>query len=124
MISGIIEGFYGPPWSHETRLDFIDFLAAHGGNTYVWAAKLEPRHRELWAEDFTYEELNQFGELASRHAGVQVLIGLTPGSQATSDQLTKKLRPVIEHGCYGIVLLTIFRYLMRRRSTANWPTDS
>ena len=23
MISGIIEGFYGPPWSHETRLDFI-----------------------------------------------------------------------------------------------------
>ena len=123
MISGIIEGFYGPPWSHETRLDFIDFLAAHGGNTYVWAAKLEPHHRELWAEDFTNEELNQFGELAGRQADVQVLIGLTPGSQATSDQLTKKLRPVIEHGCHGIVLsfddLPVLDAAKKHRELAN-----
>ena len=76
MISGIIEGFYGPPWSHETRLDFIDFLAAHGGKTYVWAAKLEPRHRDLWADDFTIEELAQFAELATQQDSVQVLIGL------------------------------------------------
>lgn len=123
MISGIIEGFYGPPWSHETRLDFIDFLAAHGGNTYVWAAKLEPRHRDLWADEFTSEELRQFGELASRHASVQVLIGLTPGAQATSEQLVNKLRPVVEHGCHGIVLsfddLPVLDAATKHRDLAN-----
>ena len=123
MISGTVEGFYGPPWTHEARLDFIDFLAAHGGNTYVWAAKLEPRHRDLWADDFSGEELIQFGELASRHASVQVLIGLTPGTQATSEQLVNKLRPVVDHGCHGIVLtfddLPVLDAATKHRALAN-----
>ncbi len=123
MISGIIEGFYGPPWTHETRLDFIDFLADHGGNTYVWAAKLEPRHRELWAEPFTSEELAQFAELAIRRESVQVLIGLTPGSDATSEQLINKLRPVIANGCHGVVLsfddLPVLDAATKHRDLAN-----
>jgi hyaluronoglucosaminidase len=123
MISGIIEGFYGPPWSHETRLDFIDFLADHGGNTYVWAAKLEPRHRELWAEPFTSDELAQFAELASQQEAVQVLIGLTPGSDATSEQLINKMRPVIEIGCHGVVLsfddLPVLDAAAKHRDLAN-----
>jgi len=123
MISGIIEGFYGPPWTHETRLDFIDFLAEHGGNTYVWAAKLEPRHRELWAEPFTSEELAQFAELAIRRESVQVLIGLTPGSDATSVQLVNKLRPVIKNGCHGVVLsfddLPVLDAATKHRELAN-----
>lgn len=123
MISGIIEGFYGPPWSHETRLDFIDFLADHGGNTYVWAAKLEPRHRDLWADDFTSDELGQFAELASHCKSVQVLIGLTPGSQATVEQLISKLRPAIDNGCNGIVLsfddLPVLDAATKHRDLAN-----
>ena len=123
MISGIIEGFYGPPWSHETRLDFIDFLAEHGGTTYVWAAKLEPRHRELWAEPFTSEELAQFAELSIRQESVQVIIGLTPGSEATSEQLINKLRPVIENGCHGVVLsfddLPVLDAATKHRDLAN-----
>lgn len=123
MISGIIEGFYGPPWSHETRLDFIDFLADHGGNTYVWAAKLEPRHRDLWADDFTSDELGQLAELASHCKSVQVLIGLTPGSQATVEQLISKLRPAIDNGCNGIVLsfddLPVLDAATKHRDLAN-----
>ena len=123
MISGIIEGFYGPPWSHEARLDFLDFLAEHGGNTYVWAAKLEPRHRELWAEPFTSDELTQFYELASHQESVQVLIGLTPGSDATSEQLINKMRPVIEIGCHGVVLsfddLPVLDAATKHRDLAN-----
>ena len=45
-ISGVIEGFYGPPWTHEQRIDWIDRLAGWGMTHYVWAAKAEPRHRE------------------------------------------------------------------------------
>ena len=127
MISGIIEGFYGPPWSHETRLDFIDFLAVHGGNTYVWAAKLEPRHRELWAEPFTSDELAQFAELASQQESVQVLIGLTPGSDATTEQLINKMRPVIDNGCQGVVLsfddLPVLDAATKHRDLANVLID-
>lgn len=104
MIAGIIEGFYGPPWSHASRLSFIDFLAAHGGNTYVWAAKLEPRHRELWNEPFTANELEQFRQLSSHHPDVQVLIGITPGPGGTTEDLIIKLQPAIDCGCHGIVL--------------------
>ena len=34
-IRGVIEGFYGTPWSDEQRLDIIDFLAAHRFNTFL-----------------------------------------------------------------------------------------
>ena len=123
MISGIIEGFYGPPWSHDARLDFLDFLVEHGGNTYVWAAKLEPRHREKWAEAFTDSELHQFSELAQRHQQVQVLIGITPGSEATTKQLADKLRPAVERGCHGIVLsfddLPVLNAATKHRDLAN-----
>jgi hypothetical protein len=123
MISGIIEGFYGPPWSHDARLDFLDFLVEHGGNTYVWAAKLEPRHREKWAEAFTDSELHQFSELAQRQQQVQVLIGITPGSEATTKQLADKLRPAVERGCHGIVLsfddLPVLNAATKHRDLAN-----
>jgi len=123
MISGIIEGFYGPPWSHDARLDFLDFLVEHGGNTYVWAAKLEPRHRERWAEAFTDSELHQFSELAQRQQQVQVLIGITPGSEATTKQLADKLRPAVERGCHGIVLsfddLPVLNAATKHRDLAN-----
>ena len=36
---GIVEGFYGTPWSHEARLDAITFLAPRGLNAYVYAPK-------------------------------------------------------------------------------------
>jgi len=104
MIAGIIEGFYGPPWTHQERLQNIDLLAEYGGNTYVWAAKLEPRHRQLWAEPFTELELTEFAELAIRQKTVQVLIGLTPGADATTEQVINKLQPAINHGCHGVVL--------------------
>ena len=104
MIAGIIEGFYGPPWTHQERLRNIDLLAEYGGNSYVWAAKLEPRHRQLWAEPFTELELAEFAELSIRQKTVQVLIGLTPGADATTEQVINKLQPAIDHGCHGVVL--------------------
>ena len=71
-ISGVIEGFYGPPWTHDDRLAWIDRLCTWGMTHYVWAAKQEPRHRDDWAAPFTDDELVGFGELARRteHGGV------------------------------------------------------
>jgi hypothetical protein len=103
-IIGIIEGFYGDPYSHVARLGIIDTIAEWGWNTYVWAAKLEPRHREQWDMPFTPEELEQFAELSARQATVNFVIGLTPGSGATNEQVVDKLRPAIDVGAAAVVL--------------------
>lgn len=103
-ISGVIEGFYGPPWTHDERLECIDFLGAHDMNTYVWAAKSEPRHRDEWSEPFTEDECRQFDELCSRHPDVGVSVALTPGSGASHDDVVSKMRPAVECGVSAITL--------------------
>lgn len=103
-IFGVIEGFYGTPWSHAERLACIDTMVQFGWNTYVWAAKLEPRHRAEWNEPFTAEELVQFSELAHRSSSVTCAIGLTPGDGATPEDVVRKLAPAVQVGCSAVVL--------------------
>ena len=38
-IRGVIEGFYGNPWTHEQRLDCIRFIGRHGMNTSCTARR-------------------------------------------------------------------------------------
>ena len=101
---GVIEGFYGDPWSHAERLTCIDAMAGWGANAYVWAPKSEPRHRDAWADAFTAQEVTQFAELIARDERVMVSIALTPGSTATIDDITAKLGPVVAAGCRTVTL--------------------
>lgn len=105
MIAGVIEGFYGTPWTTAERLSCIETLDAHGANAYVWAGKSEPRHRDLWRDAFTVDELCDFARLATHRPNVGVHIGLTPGADATTDDLIAKLRPTIDAGARGVALL-------------------
>jgi hyaluronoglucosaminidase len=104
LIAGVIEGFYGPPWSHADRLATIDLLAEHGGNWYVWAPKAAPRHRDAWREPFSADEIDEFGGLARRRTGVRVSVGLTPGPDATTDEVIAKLQPVVDARVQGLTL--------------------
>lgn len=49
---GIVEGFYGRPWTRAARLRFIDFMAFAGFNSYIYAPKDDPFHREKWREQY------------------------------------------------------------------------
>jgi len=85
---GLIEGFYGPPWSWDARDRMIDFLAAHGFDLYVYAPKDDPLHRARWRDPLPEEELARFERLA-RHAadaGVELSYGLSPIDMAQGDQ--------------------------------------
>ena len=44
-VRGVVEGFYGTPWTHDARLEVISFLAARGMNAYAYAPKDDARHR-------------------------------------------------------------------------------
>jgi hyaluronoglucosaminidase len=80
-VRGVIEGFYGPPWSHEERLDLIEFCAREGFNTWVHAPKDDPYHRERWRDPYPDEELERFAELveAADRQGVDFAYAISPG---------------------------------------------
>src|SRR5574343_290671 len=81
FLSGVIEGFYGPPWSHEERLRLFDLLHAPGLNTYVYAPKDDLKHRALWRELYSAAEAAALGTLirSARERGVQFRYALSPG---------------------------------------------
>jgi len=49
---GVIEGFYGPPWSHQDRLDILAFMEEVGLADYVYAPKDDPYHRARWRDPY------------------------------------------------------------------------
>lgn len=64
---GVVEGFYGNPWSHETRLSLLDFMGRHKMNSYVYGPKDDPYHRTPnWRKPYPKEEGNKIRELAER----------------------------------------------------------
>ena len=77
----MIEGFYGPPWSHAERLGLIAFCGLHGLNTWVHAPKDDPYHRKLWREPYPDPELERLSELVREadRQGVEVAYALAPG---------------------------------------------
>jgi hyaluronoglucosaminidase len=78
---GSIEGFYGTPWSHADRLDHLDYLGAHRMNTYEYAPKDDPYHREQWRDPYPADKLAELGELVNRARGnkVDFTFALSPG---------------------------------------------
>ena len=78
---GVIEGFYGTPWTHEDRLWLIERLGAWGMNAYVYAPKDDPLHRERWREPYPTQAVGQFRELVTcgLEHGVRVGFAVSPG---------------------------------------------
>jgi len=53
---GIVEGFFGPPWSMRHRRAVFGFGAMRGMNTYLYAPKDDLYHRERWREPYPKDE--------------------------------------------------------------------
>jgi hyaluronoglucosaminidase len=78
---GVIEGFYGTPWSHQARLDVIEFAGAQKMNTYIYSPKDDPLLRDKWRELYTDQELEELQELIDAAAAnhVRFSYALSPG---------------------------------------------
>lgn len=77
---GIIEGFFGRPWSWAQRAEAVRFLAPHGYRFYLYAPKADAHLRRRWQEPYPEAELAElaaFRELC-RAEGVRFGIGLSP----------------------------------------------
>ncbi|MER7741582.1 beta-N-acetylglucosaminidase domain-containing protein [Streptomyces sp. NPDC096538] len=80
-LRGTIEGFYGQPWTHAERLDQMDFYGDVKANTYIYAPKDDPYHRDKWREPYPAEKLAELGELVDRATAnhVRFTFAVSPG---------------------------------------------
>ncbi|NGP43496.1 hypothetical protein G4V62_00390 [Bacillaceae bacterium SIJ1] len=78
---GTIEGFYGEPWSHEKRLDQMRFYGEQKMNTYVYAPKDDPYHRDKWRVPYPEEKLAELEELVNEASSqhVDFVFTISPG---------------------------------------------
>ncbi len=61
---GVVEGFYGTPWSHEVRMSLIDFYGDYKLNSYLYGPKDDPYHSSpKWREPYPEKEAQQIKEL-------------------------------------------------------------
>lgn len=112
-IRGIIEGFYDTPWSFEARKDMLVFLGTHKMNTYVYAPKDDPYHREKWRSPYPADKLTEMKELvqAAQRNYVDFIFAISPGvsiqftSETDWEALCKKTTAMIEIGVTHFALL-------------------
>ncbi|MBL0388614.1 beta-N-acetylglucosaminidase domain-containing protein [Tumebacillus sp. ITR2] len=83
-VRGVIEGFYGKPWSQEQRLDMLSFLGQHHMNTYVYAPKDDPYQRLKWGDLYPAEDAARMKALAKQaeSSGVKFVYSISPGLPA------------------------------------------
>lgn len=112
-VRGIVEGFYGAPWSHAARLDAVSMLAPHGLNAYVYAPKDDTKHRADWRVPYDTEERARFRDLAAHAAahdarfGFAISPGLDVDYESPDDRasILAKLTQLLDAGVPWFLLL-------------------
>uniref|UniRef100_A0A671SI98 Protein O-GlcNAcase n=1 Tax=Sinocyclocheilus anshuiensis TaxID=1608454 RepID=A0A671SI98_9TELE len=113
FITGVVEGFYGRPWTMEQRKELFRRQQKWGLNTYLYAPKDDYKHRMFWREMYSVEEAEQLTTLisAAKEHGIEFIYAISPGLDITfSNQkevstLKRKLDQVSHFGCKSFALL-------------------
>ncbi|WP_128431279.1 beta-N-acetylglucosaminidase domain-containing protein [Streptomyces cyaneus] len=105
-LRGVIEGFYGTPWSHAERLAQLDFYGRTKQNVYVYSPKDDDYLRARWRDEYPPAELAKLTELVDRARAnhVRFTYALSPGlsvcysSDADIKALTAKFDSLYDIG--------------------------
>ncbi len=113
FLAGVIEGFYGEPWSLAERFELFEWMADWGLNTYLYAPKDDLKHRSLWRELYSAAEAAALGEVirADQQRGLRFIYALSPGldirysNEAELLHLKKRFEQMLALGCRHFALL-------------------
>lgn len=113
FISGVIEGFYGQPWSRAERLQLFGWMRDWGLNTYLYAPKDDLKLRARWREAYSADELSSLRELINAAAahGVEFTYALSPGldirysSESDLETVQRRFQQLIDLGARSFALL-------------------
>jgi len=109
-VQGIIEGFYGPPWDWDVRREVCAALAEAGMDTYVYAPKDDPLHRDRWRDPYDDATLEDFAALVeddTLRVGFSISPGLSIDTSSHDDRaaLLAKIDQVLAVGISLVGLL-------------------
>lgn len=111
--SGVIEGFYGPPWEQFERLELFDWMARWELNTYLYAPKDDLKQRVLWRELYSAPEQESFRALiaACKDRNIRFVYAISPGldirysSESEIQLLQARFEQMLALGCEHFSLL-------------------
>ncbi|MFD9412535.1 beta-N-acetylglucosaminidase domain-containing protein [Streptomyces sp. NPDC059989] len=80
-VRGIVEGFYGQPWTQEQRLAQLDFMGRTKQNRLLLAPGDDPYRTTSWRQEYPRERQEEFRALAERARANRVVLAwaVTPG---------------------------------------------
>ena len=113
LLVGIIEGFYGQPWTHAERIELFDWMAAWGLNSYLYAPKDDLKHRAIWRELYSDSEAERLRQLIQgcHQRKIRFIYALSPGldirysNYAELDALRIRFQQLLGLGCQDFSLL-------------------
>ena len=105
---GIIEGYYGVPYSAEVSQDLFRFMARYKMNMYMYGAKSDPYHSQKWADPYPTSitsEQRKLGYLSQRmlrditktahQCKVNFIWAIHPGSAFTNSSNTDVISKIM-----------------------------
>ncbi|MGL4911633.1 MAG: protein O-GlcNAcase, partial [Romboutsia sp.] len=132
-LSGVIEGFYGTPWTHKNRLDCIRFIGNQKMNTYMYAPKDDLYHRDKWRDLYPEIKVLEFKEILNEckknHVEFHYMIAPGKDFDFTIEEdyivLKQKLMQLIELGVnkFG-VLMDDIEYRINDKAKRNFKTPA
>ena len=113
FLTGVVEGFYGTPWTFAERTQLFAWMTSGGLNTYLYAPKDDLLHRALWRQPYGEPAADELRTLidGARARGVEFIYGLSPGldigyaSDADRARLLERYGQMRSLGCRHIALL-------------------
>lgn len=84
-IRGVIEGFYGQPWSDQARKELFAFMGEHRMNTYIYSPKDDNYLRKNWRDLYPDDALATIKSLVdeANRNHVSFVYTLSPGNDIT-----------------------------------------
>lgn len=109
---GVVEGFYGNPWSHQVRLSLIDFYGRNKMTDYIYGPKDDPYHSSpYWRQPYPEDQAKNIHELveACKRNHVNFVWAIHPGKdirwdKADYDSLVSKLDMMYDLGVRSFAL--------------------
>jgi len=113
FLCGVVEGFYGRPWTLAQRKELFEKMETWGMDSYLYAPKDDCKHRAFWRDLYTVEEADHLQSLIStaHSSNVDFYYAISPGldiAYSNSKEvatLKRKLDQVAQLGCRAFALL-------------------
>lgn len=111
-VRGIVEGYYGNPWSREDRLDMMQNFMPHSRlNVYIYGPKDDPYHHGSMAtEPYPADKAAELSELAQEGLKnkVHFVWAMHPGNAIEGDDRTKAVEKFNKMYDLGVRQFAVF----------------